>query len=199
MSVLTHFSQTIGIFSEVLSKDFCESLISYFEETSTHKQAGETTGGINTNIKNTLDTLLPETFTKKIGNVSNECIDKYVEKFGYVNKWNPAVMWGDGTHYPFWQMQKYFKNEGHYNAFHTEENYKKRTSNRLFVVMFYINDVKEGGRTLFPYSNLNIEPTRGTFLCWPAGWPWLHAGEMPKSNDKYIVTSWLCANWGAEQ
>lgn len=181
----------------MLSKKVCSDLIDAFEK-SENKLQGETTGGINTDNKNTLDLMLPANICELVSKRSNKCIDDYVEKFGHIDKWNPEIMWGDGTYYPSWQMQKYQKNVGHYNAYHTEENHTKRHSHRLFVSMFYINDVKKGGETLFPYSNLKIRPERGTFLCWPAGWPWVHAGLIPKSNDKYIITSWLCANWGEQ-
>ena len=181
----------------MLSEKVCNDLIDGFEESQQTEQ-GRTLGGVNLDYKNTLDLGMPEHVSEMLTMRSNKCIDDYVTKFGHVDKWNPETMWGDGTHYPIWNMQKYEKNVGHYNAYHTEENHTQENSHRLFVVMFYINDVKKGGQTLFQYSNLKIQPQRGTFLCWPAGWPWLHAGLKPKSNDKYIITSWLCANWGEQ-
>ena len=64
------------------------------------------------------------------------------------------------------------------------------------VVMWYLNDVHEGGTTDFLYSEHSIQPQAGRFLCWPAGFPWIHRGSMPISEDKYIITTWLQANWG---
>ena len=193
--ILKNFKDTIGIYPNMLSATFCKELISHFEK-STTKRPGETSAGINRDHKNTMDLQITEKkFVDEITTKSNECIDFYVEKFGHTATWNPKQVFGDGTQYPIWQMQRYAKNTGHYKAYHTEENYNKATSNRLFVVMFYLNDVKTGGETLFPYSDIKIKPTRGTYLCWPAGWPWLHAGAIPTSDTKYIVTSWLCANW----
>ena len=61
--------------------------------------------------------------------------------------------------------------------------------------MFYLNDVPKGGETCFPLSDIKVTPEAGTLVTWPAGWPWVHNAEIPRSNDKYIITSWMCANW----
>ena len=65
----------------------------------------------------------------------------------------------------------------------------------MFVVMYYLNNVDKGGHTLFLLNDMKVKPTRGTFLVWPAGWPYVHSAETPLSNDKYIITTWLNANF----
>ena len=57
--------------------------------------------------------------------------------------------------------------------------------------MVYLNDVRDGGNTVFPYFNVSYSPTVGDILVWPAGFPYLHYGEIPLSNNKYIATSWI--------
>jgi len=58
-----------------------------------------------------------------------------------------------------------------------------------------LNDVEKGGETCFGLSDVKVQPEAGTLVTWPAGWPWVHHAETPRSNDKYIITSWLCAKW----
>ena len=41
-------------------------------------------------------------------------------------------------------------------------------------------------------SDIKVTPEAGTLVTWPAGWPWVHNAEVPRSNDKYIITSWMC-------
>jgi len=65
-------------------------------------------------------------------------------------------------------------------------------SARRFLVFFvYLNDVEEGGETEFPDLDLTISPECGTILIFPATWTYLHRGNTPISNDKYILGSYL--------
>ncbi len=64
-------------------------------------------------------------------------------------------------------------------------------SARRFLVFFvYLNDVKEGGETEFPTLDLQVSPKCGTILVFPATWTFLHRGNVPISNDKYILGSY---------
>ena len=38
----------------------------------------------------------------------------------------------------------------------------------------------------------------GTLIVWPAGFPYVHSGNIPLSSNKFIVTGWLEYNYGAE-
>ena len=64
-------------------------------------------------------------------------------------------------------------------------------SARRFLVFFvYLNDVDFGGETEFPELNLTISPVCGTMLVFPSIWTYLHRGNVPISNDKYILGSY---------
>ena len=64
-------------------------------------------------------------------------------------------------------------------------------SARRFLVFFvYLNDVDFGGETEFPDLDLTISPECGTILVFPATWTFLHRGNVPISNDKYILGSY---------
>jgi hypothetical protein len=51
-----------------------------------------------------------------------------------------------------------------------------------------------GGETEFFYQDCSIKPTRGTMVIAPAGFTHTHRGLVPRSNDKYILTSWVLFN-----
>ena len=193
--ILKDFKDSIGIFENALTKKQCEDMILLHNTATDRVYEGNTSGGVQKQYKDTTDLELTIDEGAILSAASNKCIEEYVCQFGHLDEYDPFQLFGDGTHYPHWQVQRYKRNEGHYIGHHTEENHIQSTSNRLFVSMFYLNDVKEGGHTLFPYSDLKIQPKQGTFLCWPTGWPWVHAADIPKSNDKYIATSWLVADW----
>ena len=64
-------------------------------------------------------------------------------------------------------------------------------SARRFLVFFlYLNDVEEGGETEFPELDLTISPECGKLLVFPSLWTFLHRGNVPISNDKYILGSY---------
>ena len=64
-------------------------------------------------------------------------------------------------------------------------------SARRFLVFFvYLNDVDFGGETEFPTFDLQVSPECGTILVFPSTWTFLHRGNVPISNDKYILGSY---------
>ena len=65
------------------------------------------------------------------------------------------------------------------------------TSNRYLVFIWYLNDVAEGGETDFPDLGLRIGARAGRLLMFPPYWMFQHAGLPPKSNDKYIISTYL--------
>ena len=99
-------------------------------------------------------------------------------------------MFGAESFFEVYQVQRYLKGEGHYNAWHNESG-SFRMSRRIFAFLVYLNDVKEGGETEFLYANLKVQPKKGTLLVHPAGFPYYHKGNVPISDDKHVLISWL--------
>ena len=62
---------------------------------------------------------------------------------------------------------------------------------RFLVLFVYLNDVEEGGETEFPELDLTVTPKCGTMLLFPSTWTYLHRGNTPISNDKYLLGSYL--------
>ena len=60
----------------------------------------------------------------------------------------------------------------------------------MIAFQVYLNDVHEGGRTIFS-DDVNITPEKGKMIMFPPLWLFPHAGEKPKSNAKYILGSYL--------
>jgi hypothetical protein len=57
--------------------------------------------------------------------------------------------------------------------------------------MYYLNDVEEGGETEFFYQGKKLAPRAGSLVIAPAGFTHTHKVHVPRSGDKYILTSWL--------
>jgi len=93
-------------------------------------------------------------------------------------------------------LQKYNKGSGGYHHWHSEhfpspKDPSNASLHRILLWMYYLNDVPEGGGTSFYYQDKVIAPKRGTLVIAPATFTHTHRGEVPKSNDKYILTSWI--------
>ncbi|MCV2886265.1 2OG-Fe(II) oxygenase [Aestuariibacter sp. AA17] len=93
--------------------------------------------------------------------------------------------------------QKYEVGKGGYPYWHSEvypQSGPADALHRIFLFMFYLNDVDEGGETEFYYQNKKVEPKAGRMVIAPAYFTHTHRGNIPVSNDKYILTSWILFN-----
>ena len=66
-----------------------------------------------------------------------------------------------------------------------------QSSRRSLAMLFYLNDVDSGGKTIFPYQNKEFTPNRGEVIIFPPTWEYPHLGEPPVSNPKYIMSTYL--------
>lgn len=64
-------------------------------------------------------------------------------------------------------------------------------ANRYFVLLWYLNDVTEGGETVFPQLDFKVTARQGRLLVFPPYWMYQHAGQPPLSGDKYILSTYL--------
>jgi len=62
---------------------------------------------------------------------------------------------------------------------------------RYLVLLWYLNDVQEGGETRFPQLDIAVAPRAGRLLMFPPYWMYQHEGVPPVSGDKYIVSTYL--------
>jgi hypothetical protein len=64
-------------------------------------------------------------------------------------------------------------------------------ANRYLVILWYLNDVAEGGETAFVDLDLAVKPKAGRLLIFPPYWMFQHEGRPPISGDKYILSTYL--------
>lgn len=93
--------------------------------------------------------------------------------------------------------QKYERSTGGYPHWHSEvypEADSDEALHRVLLFMYYLNDVEDGGETEFFYQQRRIEPRTGRMVIAPAYFTHTHRGNSPRSDDKYILTSWVLFN-----
>jgi prolyl 4-hydroxylase len=64
-------------------------------------------------------------------------------------------------------------------------------SNRYLVLLWYLNDVENGGGTRFPRLDIEVTARAGRLLVFPPYWMYQHEGLPPESGDKYILSTYL--------
>jgi prolyl 4-hydroxylase len=64
-------------------------------------------------------------------------------------------------------------------------------SNRYLVMLWYLNDVAEGGETRFPQLDIAVRPAAGRLLVFPPYWMYQHEGAPPSSGEKFILSTYL--------
>jgi prolyl 4-hydroxylase len=98
--------------------------------------------------------------------------------------------------------------QAHYDWFDTKANYWpteiERGGQRSWTAMAYLNDVAEGGATVFEHIGVSVQPQAGALLVWnnvlPDGKPnpdVIHAAKPVVSGVKYVITKWFrTRRWG---
>ena len=218
----------IGIYEDFLNPEFCQNLVSKFENDS-RKFQGQTGQGVDAKKKDSIDlTLDSHTDWHKelnaIHQITLHGLAKYAREYPHFLvgalslNWTPpnsseakeiraediATM-NDNLLASFissvfrlgsTNLQKYNKGSGGYHHWHSEyyphpHDATNQSLHRNLLWMYYLNGVEEGGGTSFFYQNKTISPKAGTLVIAPAGFTHTHRGEVPISNDKYILTSWV--------
>lgn len=206
MSKITKLENYFYINKNSLSIELCKEMIKLFETEQFDKYEGVVAGGLNKDVKDTIDFQIP---TKNVNNkpewtkirtLLDKELTNNVKK--YVKDINESItieeenssqkyrLFDESITFEVMQMQRYTKNKGRYvyhNDFRSDWMAKKY---RVITFLWYINDVEEGGETEF-WASHRIKPEAGKLLLFPATWTYPHRGMMPISNDKYIVTGWI--------
>jgi prolyl 4-hydroxylase len=94
---------------------------------------------------------------------------------------------------PLWwtgyKIQRYTRNEGYFR-WHFDALGPGGWERQLALIL-YLNSVAEGGETSFHRQNVQVKPVAGDAVLFPTFWTHMHCGEVPRSGDKYIISSFV--------
>jgi hypothetical protein len=198
-----------------ISNQLCKDIIELYHRNSVNHYKGVTAGGINIDVKDTIDYIIPIDIDSthewyKISEFLKKELHKNIKK--YIMKINSMVDSNDSYsikynflndldflnntyffQYDNLMIQRYEKNKGRYK-FHIDSmcDFKKERY-RIFTFIWYLNDIDIGGETQF-WDSYKIKPQAGKLVLFPACWTFPHCGRMPISDDKYIITGWIYVN-----
>lgn len=115
-------------------------------------------------------------------------LNEYQERCGIL-----PTEWPQYTSFEKFRIRRYDEDKGHY-ARHVDAS-DLASARRFLAFYFYLNDVEEGGETVFfnqtGEEEFRIKPKRGTLIMFPPLWTMPHAGLAPKSAPKYMAGSFL--------
>jgi len=184
----------IGSFDNYLDPKICDFLISYFEK---HKNSLAydrfSSEKVPKKEKNDL-CLGVSKFNNWFKEMSilcdavTECLNLYERDTNVIKYCNLSEL-----HFTDIKIQKTVPTGG-YHSWHTERSYTNNLCTRVLVFTVYLNDINEGGETEFLLMKQRVKPVKGRISIFPAYFPFVHRGNPPLQEDKYIVTSWLLNN-----
>ena len=187
----------IGVFDNFMDPNTCDKLVEWFNQKESFHQTYNRlmNEDIQQHVKhdwsvdineNTFHTLFkggaPDTFAIAMNNVF-KLYDKETNIMKYISV--------DELHWDNYKIQK-TPPAGGYHIWHVEQNpSSERTLSRVLVFTVYLNDINEGGETEFLLQSQRVAPKKGRVCVFPAYFPFVHRGNPPLKEDKYIATGWL--------
>ncbi len=88
-----------------------------------------------------------------------------------------------------WRMHRYDKNT-HYYKEHID-SIESTTAIRMLVLLYYLNTVEEGGETSFDSIKMKVKPVEGRLVVAPTWFGYPHSAEIPISNKKYMIKTYI--------
>jgi len=183
-----------------ISKQLCDEIIHLYESENRH-YSGVTASGLNKNIKDTTDMIIPRdnSWIKIYDFLANELKHNLKLYFDGLdngkmqnenspNKFNIFHNAETITH--TFMMQRYIKQVGRYIYHNDAQIDWSNRQYRIVTFLWYLNNVEEGGETEI-WGIHKIKPEAGKLLLFPACWTFPHTGKMPISDNKYIITGWV--------
>ena len=182
---MVDLNDLIQVYENALEPEVCDFLIQFFDSQ----------GQLHERVENDLRpnfTQVNLTEHCKISRDVNLIHDTVIKNaFAYRDKYYEFIdkrVFPESHAFEQFRIKKY--NPGGDDMFDTHVDVQDYASARRYLAyLWYLNDVDEGGKTVF--SGLTLQPKKGTLIVFPPLWMFPHKGEPPISGPKYILTGYL--------
>lgn len=173
----------------IMPLDMCEDLIKTYD--SVHKE--ERVQRENKIMKfeeiNMLDHPAFESYRRPMGQLMQSVSKFYMDKTHHILR-DKLPCYEPMEDYEAPRIKRYEPNQGVFD-WHIDAA-DQLSSKRVIVMFWYLNDVKEGGETLFDIGEeIAIKPKVGSVCIFPPTWNYPHKGATPISNPKYCISSYV--------
>lgn len=187
---LVDFIKVFQIEDDKEYKDLYKEVLTFYKENESNRSyqglvTRSNRGLVDKQNKNVRQiSLNPE---DKIYESVYEMAKKYVEVYSF----NVPLFPSGQCLLEQFRIKLYSKNEGFHKP-HIDAS-RDRTFTRLFACIWYLNEVSEGGTTAFTELGVSVPAKENTLLIFPCNFLFPHQGEIPISNDRYIMTYFVYA------
>lgn len=191
--MLIDIKDFIGVFDDVVTKDYCDDVIKYFkyvEEVSltSNRQQDEGVEKFKKEDRTYFfqDEMIKEYqlhnthILREANHAFSAAINAYFNYYDILHSTNYGVF--------SYRLQK-TEVGGGYHVWHHERG-NLENQHRFLAIILYLNDVEEGGETEFHYYPRRVQAKAGRILICPSDFTHTHRGNPPLSGDKYIITTW---------
>jgi prolyl 4-hydroxylase len=178
----------IHIHDDTLSEEDCSFLINFFEINQLKHERYDNDGAPNFTQLNITD-LRSE--NEKLNEIHERLVKKIFENSEKYYEYVDKRVFPSTCFLEKFRIKRY--NTDGIDRFDTHVDIvDRRSSKRYLSITFYLNDIEEGGKTIF--KDIDIQPKRGRMMLFPPMWMYPHKGEPPISNTKYILTTYFHYN-----
>ncbi len=175
----------IHVYEDALESNICDFLVSLFEQVSDKHERFDSNGTPNFTQFNLTEN---RELTPDVNAVHNHIIKKVFEYRDNYYEFVDNRVFPQEHAFEQFRIKRY--NSGGEDRFDTHVDVMDYASSRRFLSFFwYLNDVEEGGETIF--KDLQIKPSKGKLVIFPPLWMFPHKGEPPISGPKYIMSAYL--------
>ena len=191
----------IAVAKSMLGSESCNQLVNACRDSfETLFYPGPTIIGVQREIKNTYDfdysynTIskfnLPQhdvmmRIEREVNAAVTAALSLYLEEFPFLRNAPNPVHTG-------WRLQRYTKGQGYYRVHSDGDIWTPgQTQKRILGFILYLNTVDVGGETIFPDNEVRVKANAGDIAMFPANWTHPHAGAVPISDDKWIISTFI--------
>ena len=184
---MSNLEEFVRVYDDFIPKELCDSLVSRFEQQKQKQILNGKT--VRNHLPNSqwheLD--IGKLLTKEESDYLINRMFAYKKKYDQDCKLEPELPMPGQIDQLI--MKRYDPNG--------EDNFELHfdslgpVSTRYLVILWYLNDVEEGGETCFPRLDIAIKPKAGRLLIFPPYWLFMHEAKPPISDAKYIASTYF--------
>jgi len=175
----------IRVYDNALDSSICEYLVELFESKKDLHERLENDKKPNFTQLNLTEISGESPDIQDVHNIALKAVFKYKKDYySFIDE----RCFPESHAFEQFRIKKY--NTDGNDMFDTHVDVTDHDSSRRFLsFMWYLNDVDDGGKTVF--KDFEIKPKSGTLVVFPPLWMFPHRGDPPISNKKYILSTYL--------
>ena len=191
------------------TKDECDMIIEFYEDNLDHTRSSEVYSAQNHENLQSVDrvgrksTEMSVPLDAPVDNLISSKINQYFAQYHwdigrmFDNEWEqnqerdvPTNLLQNFVYEDEgYSIVKYDSNDGFFEWHFDRLDDDRKSRQRAFSCLIYLNDNFEEGETDFYWHK--IIPKTGKIAFFPSAHQWVHKGRVPKNGCKYVITTWL--------